>query len=414
MRTLLLFLSAFSAFCALCAAITLPPQEITFSNSGGNTGDNFGLSVSIDNGLVVVGAPNHMVSVSNQGEAYFYDCSNPPCLALGTMVPADAASGDHFGTAVYISGNCAYVGSPAKGSNTGEAYYFFCDSGGCTQQSTMTKTIGASSGDFFGSAISAHAFSVAVGAYGSNGTGQVFMYVCDTEPCSLLQAFAANDSQIGDNFGFAVDYSSSAYLLVVGANGGQGRAYLFDCHVGGICSYLDTLVPSSGVHSTDSFGTSVALSGTTVVIGAPSFQTGGVPTGAAFVFDCSSIPCQETSVLVGANSALGDQFGFSVSISGYTVVVGAPNHATNRQEEQGEAYVFDCTILSACVELSDLFSTSGGAGDQFGRSVSISGYTILVSAPTAEVIPNPTQGFSYIWGLFLFLSFFLSFPFLFP
>src|SRR3989442_121069 len=84
------------------------------------------------------------------------------------------------------------------------------------------------------------------------------------------------------------------------------------------------------------FGLSVAISGTTVVVGAPGEATGA---GHAYVFDAASgsliVP------LTDPNPEADGHFGRSVAISGTTVVVGAPSETANMQAKAGHAYVFD-------------------------------------------------------------------------
>jgi hypothetical protein len=85
--------------------------------------------------------------------------------------------------------------------------------------------------------------------------------------------------------------------------------------------------------SGDSFGTSVAISGTTAMVGAPNKDSS---TGAAYVFVRSGTAWPQQAKLTAADATAGDQFGYWVGISGTTAVVGAPN----RNSGTGAAYVF--------------------------------------------------------------------------
>ena len=106
---------------------------------------------------------------------------------------------------------------------------------------------------------------------------------------------------------------------------------------------LAELADTSAV-ADDLFGWSVAISGTTTVVGEPTNNFGGEPTegagaGRVFVFTKTDAGWDETDELKGPDSIAGDAFGYSVAVSGTTVVVGAPYHASGT----GRAYVFTKT-----------------------------------------------------------------------
>ena len=87
--------------------------------------------------------------------------------------------------------------------------------------------------------------------------------------------------------------------------------------------------------------------------------------------------------LVASDAADSDQFGCSVAISGETVVVGAPFDDGAGGSDQGSAYVF---VRSGGVwsQQQKLLASDAAAGDQFGNSVAISGETVVVGAASDE------------------------------
>jgi hypothetical protein len=93
--------------------------------------------------------------------------------------------------------------------------------------------------------------------------------------------------------------------------------------------------------SFDGFGNSVAISGETVVVGAP-FDDGaaGFDQGGAYVFVRRGGGWSQQQKLLAADAAEGDQFGVSVALSGETVVVGAELGNGTGVFDQGSAYVF--------------------------------------------------------------------------
>ena len=82
----------------------------------------------------------------------------------------------------------------------------------------------------------------------------------------------------------------------------------------------------------DFFGHSVAVSGDTVVVGAYGQS---VSEGAAYVFVRSGTTWTQQALLKASNAGSGDKFGYSVAVSGDTVVVGAPSEARRHRQFHG-------------------------------------------------------------------------------
>ena len=179
-----------------------------------------------------------------------------------------------------------------------------------------------------------------------------------------------------DLFGLSVAIWGAT--IVVGAPGhdnSAGRAYVFTKTSAG---WDEVELANSDNAPGDNFGQSVAISGTTIAVGAPgepAAQGQVARAGRAYVFTESSDGWDQTSELTGVDSASTDEFGFSVGISGTMIVVGAPEHASYT----GRAYVF--TKTSAGWDEAELKGTDTVAGDFFGDSVSTSGTDIMVGAP---------------------------------
>ncbi len=203
----------------------------------------------------------------------------------------------------------------------------------------------------------------------------------------------------------AIGESSAA----TGVNGNQldntapaaGAAYVF-VRSGGVWSQ-QAYLKASNTGQQDGFGVSVAISGDTVVVGAPqedSAATGvdgnqadntASNAGAAYVFVRSGGVWTQQAYLKTSNTGAGDNFGNGVAVSGDTVVVGARlessaatgvdgNQLDNSAFESGAAYVF---VRSGGVwsQQAYLKASNTGAGDFFGANVAISGDTVVVWAP---------------------------------
>src|SRR5262245_55319949 len=152
----------------------------------------------------------------------------------------------------------------------------------------------------------------------------------------------------------------------------------------------------------DFFGFSVAISGDTVVVGAFSADSPNMDQGAAYIFvrDATTTPPSWTqqAKLTASDGAAIDAFGTSVVIDGDTVVVGAPG-ADAPNIDQGAAYIFvrDATTTPPCwSQKAKLTARDGAAIDSFGFSVAIDGDTVVVGAPNADA-PNIDPGAAYIF-----------------
>lgn len=135
------------------------------------------------------------------------------------------------------------------------------------------------------------------------------------------------------------------------------------------------LIASDGA-SNDDFGHSVAISGDTAVIGARGDDdVKGTDSGAAYVFVRTASGWSERAKLLASDWAAGDGFGTSVAISGDIIVVGAFRDDSSR----GAAYVFTLNG-TAWNQQAKLTASDRGIGDSFGTSVAIRGGTAIVGA----------------------------------
>lgn len=147
----------------------------------------------------------------------------------------------------------------------------------------------------------------------------------------------------------------------------------------------------------DLFGTSVSISGNTIVVGAPSNAV-GIPStnGTAYIFVRSGTDWVQEAKLLAPDGQFQDQFGASVSISGNTVVIGAPLDDIGANADQGSAYIF---VRSGATWnfLEKLTNSFNAAGDKYGSSVAIDNNTIVIGAPAAESGSNTDGGRAYIY-----------------
>lgn len=258
--------------------------------------------------------------------------------------------------------------------------------------------------DWFGYSVALSGDTALMGAYGDDvGTnidqGSVYVFTRSGSTWSLQQKLTSPDGSTDDLFGVSVALLgdtalAGAYWDDVGANINQGSVYVFT-RSGTTWSLQAHLTASDGAEG-DGFGKSVALSGDTALVGAPGKDFADTDDGSAYVFTCSGSSWSEQAQLTAADHAPSDLFGSKVALSGDTALVGAPGDNVGTSIDQGSAYVFMRSDTS-WTQQAKLTALDGASYDSFGRSVALSGDTALVSAPVDDVGANIIQGSAYVF-----------------
>ncbi len=347
--------------------------------------DDFGISVAISGATAIVGAFHDDDNGSNSGSAYLFDISDPANpTQIAKLLAEDGAADDFFGISVAISGETVIVGAHSdddNGSASGSAYLFDTTTG--RQIAKLLPEDGAE-GDVFGRsvAISPDGIGAIVGApfNQDNGLFSGSAYLFDTTTGRQIAKLLPDDAAEGDSFGSSVAISGATAIVGAPADDDNGSAsgsvYLFDATTG---RQLFKLLPNDGA-TFDVFGSSVAIGGAIAIVGAYlQDNDNGESSGSAYLFDISD-PANPVQIakLLPEDGAANDQFGFSVAIStdGIGAIVGAFKDDDNG-DGSGSAYLFDTTTGR---QIAKLLPDDGAADDFFGRSVAISGATAIVGA----------------------------------
>ena len=357
------------------------------------------------------------------------------------------------GSSVAISGDTVVVGAT-------EVAYVFVRTGDSWSQQADLKVSNPGEFDGFGASVAVSGNTVVVGAHleassirgvnsvpneAADGSGAAYVFVRSGDSWSQQAYLKASNTEANDFFGGSVAVSGDT--VVVGAsseasstNGvnsvpnekasGSGAAYVF-VRSGGKWSQ-QAYLKASNPGAIDFFGTSVAISGNMVVVGAPleASSTRGVNSvpneegfvaGAAYVFVRSGGTWRQQAYLKASNTGEFDGFGASVAVSGDTVVIGAygessstkglnGNQANNRARNSGAAYVFTRSGGNWS-QRAYLKASNTGPSDEFGGFVAISGSTIISGATGEDsstsginTVPNDTgtandSGAAYIFAL---------------
>ncbi|MFC1968587.1 Ig-like domain-containing protein, partial [Chloroflexota bacterium] len=385
---------------------------------------DFGCSASISNDTIVVGASG---DAFGYGSAYVYGRNQGGLDNWGEvqkLTASDGAPEDHFGSSVSTSGDTIVIGAADdddNGSSSGSAYVFERNQGGADNWGEVQKLTASdgAAGDDFGISVSISGDTIVIGAGGDddNGDGSGSAYVFErnqggADNWGEVQKLTASDGAAFDGFGYSVSVSGDT--IVVGAGGdddngnGSGSAYVFERNQGGADNWgeVQKLTASDGA-GFDFFGWSVSISGDTIVVGAWGDDDNGWSSGSAYIFERNQGGADnwgEVQKLTASDGAVGDAFGHSVSISNDTIVVGARWDDDNG-EDSGSAYVFERNQGGAdnWGEVKKLTASDGAATDFFGYSVSIGGETIVVGA-LGDDDNGWWSGSAYVFHLFCGLN----------
>ena len=212
--------------------------------------------------------------------------------------------------------------------------------------------------------------------------GAAYTFVQSGTPWTEQAKLLAADGAATDNFSWAVAIEGDT--AVIGAPGSDpyGSVYVFVRTGSTWTQQGPRLVPGDGLTAGD-FGKAIALSGDTLVVGAPgtSIGTRGA-AGSVYVFVRSGTTwTQQGERLVGADiSSGGEYFGWAVAASGNTLLVGSQG-ARSPNVRQGAAYVFTRSGTTWTQQGARLVASDGATEDRFGWSVALAGDTAAVGAP---------------------------------
>jgi hypothetical protein len=321
-----------------------------------------------------------------------------PCIANGqdsiviSTTKLDGAGGEKFGSSVAIDGSNLGIGAilaDGGADNSGATYLFKITDSNNFPQTKLSWDGTAKTGDRFGNSVDISGDTLVIGAHlmddgdlSNSGAAYVvnFSYdesqdLWDTEWVELT-----GDPVENTEFGYAVAISGD--VVVVGARKDSekglysGSVYVFRNN--GSTWIREAKLYADDAQAQEYFGSSVAIDGDTLVVGATKGGEGDLQTGSVYVFKYNGFDWEEETELFAENLAHKDQFGYSVAIEGDTILVGAPRH-DDGEADSGAAYVFrrnaGTWFPKSNLKGSELFEKA-----YFGTSVSLSGNTAVVGA----------------------------------
>ncbi len=391
--------------------VTTGQELLKLTASDGAPEGYFGHSVALSGTTAIVGAYGNADVGVRTGAAYLFDVTTGQ--ELFKLTASDASADDRFGLSVAICGNTAIVGAPYEdgaGDRRGAAYVFDVTTG---QELFKLTASDATDVDFYGFSVAISEEWAVVSAHlhdeGTWETGSVYVYDLATQEERF--ELTSSDSAGGDYFGHSVSISGNKALMGAWQDDddgtSSGSAYVFDVSTGQELLKLTASDAAAG----DSFGYRVAIAGNVAVVGSHRDDDGGTSSGSAYVFDATT--GGEMFKLTASDAAYGDYFGYSVAVGGTTALVGA--YAD--EDYRGSAYLFDLplpdTIPPGTVTDLHALNHTPGVWDDFARvhltwapasddDSGIDGYSVLfdqspsTDAPQTKVIEETSTIYSQV------------------
>ena len=342
------------------------------------------------------------------GLGVFFNASaqvwNPLVWLEQKVTASDGTANSYFGSATALNGSTALIGADGDNSFQGAAYLFIKLNGSWSQGQKLTASDGLA-GDEFGYRVVLGNDTLLVGAFtatvgGNASQGAAYLFTESNGAWSESQKLTASDGGLFDNFGASMALDGST--LVVGANGAtvggnaaQGAVYVFT-ESNGTWTQTQKLTVSDGA-AYDNFGLSVALKGSTILVGSPQATIGGnAGQGALYVFAESNGTWSQVQKLTASDGAANSNFGESVALNGSTALIGANNATVNGHSFQGAAYIFT-ESNGTWSQVQKLTASDGAANSNFGSAVALNDSTALIGADGSTVGGNTYQGKAYLF-----------------
>ncbi len=353
----------------------------------------FGESVAIAGEAALVGVPHDAWRGRASGAAYVFRSDGPEWVREARLTAADGDEWEEFGASVALSGDIALIGAPghsqADPPKPGAVYVFGYDGQRWIEKAKLVASDG-SPRDRFGRAVALAGDTAVVGAWLDDdhgpSSGSAYIFRRDGSAWVEEAKLVPFDGGPGDGFGLAVTVSSGLLQwVVIGAwrdddNGAEsGSAYVF--RADGSTWIEEAKLTPADPAPYQVFGAAVAISGSTVLVGAHGDDENGWFSGAAYVFQYDGQGWIEQAKLLAFDGEMDDTFGLALALSGdppNLAVIGAWRDDDNGPYS-GSAYVFR-RDSSRWVEEAKLLASDGEEQDEFGCAVAVYGRTALVGA----------------------------------
>jgi hypothetical protein len=357
-------------------------------------GQFYGLSVVINGNIAVVGAPVSFLwwlsSGPTPGAAYVYVKTDVGWTLQQELVASDSGPGNQFGYAVAMAGDTIVVGAPRRTADgkTGAVYVFKQSGSNWTQQAILTSSTPRP----FGLSVALRGGTLVVGGLedslsqgGTSDSGLAFVFVRSGDNWSEQGNLMRNGVPDHNRYGTSVDIKGNTVVVGTATPFGSGPESVYIFSRRGSTWSEDTQLTSTNNSST--FGQSVSLNGATLSVGDPS-------TSAVFLYEHAGANWQPVQTLTGDS---GSQFGSGVAQTENSILVGAWR-ATVNGVTSGAAYLYGLDEETGNWSLNQTLAPADGQTfDIFGQAVGLSGTSAIVGAPRHTPSGSPQSGAVYIY-----------------
>jgi hypothetical protein len=370
----------------------------------------FGRSVAISGNRIVVGEPNFERNGQTPGAAYVYELSRSGWTQQAQLLASDGRDFDDFGVAVAIDGDTILVAAdstdgPMSGA-VGAVYVYSWTGSEWVETQKLIASDGARGG-FYGGAVALEGDTAVIGRYwdsvGANHSGSAYVFTRSGSTWSETQKLLAPNAAPEDNMGFAVAISGDT--IVVGApnrfsaapdDAQVGRAFVY-ARTDGLWE-LNTVLRASNAAPFDQFGISVAIDGERIAVGAwqDSFFPPTSGPGEAYLFERTDSAWQETQIFAAPDPHVQAEYGGSVAIEGPWFLIGAPSHP------QGNLWgaVYSYHQMSGSWGLTNVFLPDPNPSlSWMGNALAMDG-NYAVAGAFIESLSEEQNGTSYVLGGF--------------
>jgi hypothetical protein len=366
---------------------------------------DFGSSVAIAGDIAVVGAQGDDENGDESGAAYVFTRSDAGWSQEAKLTANDAEAGDQFGGSIALFGETILVGARRdddNGDESGAAYLFTRYGSDWIQQAKLTAADGEAGAEF-GRSVALSDDTAIIGAARDDekgeDSGSVYVFTRSGTNWSQLAKLTAADGAKGDVFGISVALDGDTALIGADLDDDKGEnsgsAYVYTRSKGTWSQQAKLTAADAG--NVDIFGVRVAISGDTALIAArrDDDDVNGADSGSAYVFIRSGTSWTQQAKLTANDAEAGDLFGYNVALYEDTGIVTAAMD-DDKGLNSGAAYVFTRSG-SDWSQQTKLTAADGAADDVFGWSVSLSGNTALIGAPTSIFELPGGPGSAYIF-----------------
>lgn len=290
-------------------------QQEKLLASDGDGFDLFGESVALSGDTALVGA--FQAGQVKAGEVYVFVRSSDTWIEQAKLWAKDGVSADNFGISIALSGDTVIVGADAVGAQgeaSGAAYVFVREGQSWTEQA---KVFASDKGahKFFGNPVAISGDTAVVGTYLGNGqalsSGAAYLFARNGTTWTEQKKLTASDGASGDGFGISVAISGGTVAVGAfnalddsGKGANSGAAYIFQKSCDG--AWVEELKVAAGDGASgDEFGYQVALSGSSLLVGASLHDDQGADSGAAYFHVLASLLQPDEPCVNNADCASG-------------------------------------------------------------------------------------------------------------